>query len=362
MRHLRSILAVLGTAFLIPSLVGPASADGVAPVPPLKTFRDWVVGCDNIRRCTALGFASGPFEGYIVVKREGSAEAAAHLALVVRGSTAIAAPAVMSVQVDGAPVAGLSQAQLPFDIDREDTENRSGRSEMTGGDAALVLKQLIEGKVLTLTVTGKGQDPFDTIISLAGSSASLLYADDIQLRTGTVTALVEPGTEPASRIPAPPPIPYLNAVTLRDVEHPPKALPHGVKKPPADNCEDPPPPDVIRLSPTLDLWGVCEFKNSHNYSGRYWIVGEGQVREASLTVPGHRDPGGSPSVIINLELYRDPRLLRSVLKGRGLGDCGAVTFWIWTGTVFEVAQYSEMSVCQGASAGDWPVLYTTRLK
>ena len=276
MRHLRSVLSIVGATLLLPFLAGSASADEPPQVPQLKTFRDWVIGCDNIRRCTAVGLTGGSFEGYIVVKRDGAAAAEPQVTLSVAGDKDIALPAMMSVAVDGEAVPGMSQTQWPVVLPYE-SQKRYGQVKLTGRDSALLVQQLHEGKVLTVSLTGQGQDRFDTPISLAGATAALLYADDAQKRSGTVTALVEPGKEPASRVPAPPPIPYLNAVVMKEVEHPPAKLPHGVKKPPADDCQDPPPPDVIRLSPTLELWGVCEFKNSHNFSTRSGVVAVSRI-------------------------------------------------------------------------------------
>ncbi|MEP9375901.1 DUF1176 domain-containing protein [Aquabacter sp. CN5-332] len=363
MRYFRLIRSFPRAAFVLAALAGPASADDApTKVPELKKFRDWVVGCDNIRRCTAIGFAPRQFEGYIVVKRDAAAEAEVQVSLVARGDAKIEGPAVMSIQVDGDKVPGMSKAAWPVLLDDTDTEKKTGRIEIKDRDAAILLRLLHDAKVLGLTVTGKGQDPFDSLISLGGAAAALLYIDDSQQRVGTVTAIVNPGTAPASAIPAAPPMPQLKSVVMREVKDPPSALPKGVMKPPADNCEDPPSPDVIRLSPQLELWGVCEFKNSHNYSARYWIVGEGTAKEASLVVPGRQNEGGGPSVLINLDLTRDGRLLESFVKGRGLSDCGSDAAWAWTGTEFELAYFAEMSECMGVSADDWPVLYTTRWK
>ena len=61
----------------------------------LKSFGDWVVGCDNFRACTAIGL--GPDEGisgYVVIRRGGGAEDAPAVSLNLVASDAPKAPAM----------------------------------------------------------------------------------------------------------------------------------------------------------------------------------------------------------------------------------------------------------------------------
>lgn len=327
-------------------------------VPQLKTFKDWMVGCNNIRACTAIGVSQNPMDGYVLVRRAGEAEAQPQLILVVQGYDKLERP-VMSLRIAGAAIPGLSKTDWPAGLDPSDTLGHSARLTLEGADAAAVLKAMRNAQALDLHVVSEGAQDLDVAISLAGSAAAFLYVDDWQKRSGTVTALADTGPAPASSIPAPPPIPRLQSVVMREVKDPP-ALPKGVKPPPPEDCQRGAVADVIQLGAHLQLWGVCEFANSHNFSRRYWMVGPQGVREAALSVPGHPDEGGSPSVLVNLMLSQDGRVLKSFTRGRGISDCGATTGWVWTGTAFQLAYFYEMNACRGVPPDDWPSLYVTR--
>ena len=87
---------------LLAALPGAAAAQDAdrADAPPapgeLRSFTDWVVGCDNFRRCTALGLApEDGAGGYVAVRRGGGADAAPRVRL---AALADAAP-------EGAPLA-----------------------------------------------------------------------------------------------------------------------------------------------------------------------------------------------------------------------------------------------------------------
>ena len=357
----RARITGLSGAIALCAVLGGSAQASDTPVAQLKTFKDWMVGCNNVRHCTAIGLSAAPSEAYVVVTRDGGAEAPAEIALIAPRedpSERLEAP-VVSLRIGGAPVAGLSKSDWPADIDGSDAEGKSALLRLRGEDAAALLKAMRAGDALDVrTIDAKGQS--QVRISLSGATAAFLYMDEAQHRNGTVTALAASGPAPASSIPAPPALPRLEPVIIRAVTHPPAALPPGVTPPPAQDCDGAPPPTVLQLGPHLQLWGVCEFANHHNFSARYWLVGPDGAREAALSVPGHPDEGGSPSVLINLSLSRDGRLLESFTRGRGVSDCGTRTGWVWTGTAFRLAYFSEMTDCRGVSADHWPSLYVTR--
>lgn len=350
--------AVLLAGACLLALSASAARAEEEKVPQLKSFKDWMVGCNNIRACSAIGFSQPPMDGYVVVRRDAEAEAQPRLILVAHGYDKLQRP-VMSLRIAGAAIPGLSKTDWPAELDPSDTMGHSARLTLEGADAAAVIKAMHNAQALDVHVVSESGSDLDASISLAGSAAAFLYVDDWQKRSGTVTALADTGPAPASSIPPPPAIPRLQSVVMREVKNPP-ALPAGVKPPPPEDCERGAVADVIQLGAHLQLWGVCEFANSHNFSRRYWMVGPQGAREAALSVPGHPDEGGSPSVLINLMLSQDGRLLKSFTRGRGISDCGSQTGWVWTGTAFHVAYFYEMSECRGVPADDWPSLYATR--
>ena len=357
----RGRIACLAGAIASGVVAGRAEASDI-PVAPLKTFKEWMVGCNNVRHCTAIGLSPVPSEAYVVVTREGGAEAPAELSLVARRddpSERLEAP-VVSLRIGDAPIPGLSKSNWPAEIDASDADGKSARVSLRGDDAAALLKAMRTGDALDVRLSGAKGRVSQVRISLSGATAAFLYMDEWQHRNGTVSALAATGPAPVSSVPAPPALPRLTPVVMRPVTHPPAALPAGVTPPPAQDCDGAPPPMVVHLGPGLQLWGVCEFANHHNFSARYWLVGPEGAREATLTVPGHPDEGGSPSVLINLSLSPDGRLLESFTRGRGISDCGTRTGWVWTGTAFRLAYFFEMNDCRGVPPDDWPSLCVTR--
>ena len=51
--------------------------------------------------------------------------------------------------------------------------------------------------------------------------------------------------------------------------------------------------------------------------------------------------------------------MSSYFKGRGIGDCGAGTDWVWDGTRFRVVEERAMGECLGAIA--WIPYYRARV-
>jgi hypothetical protein len=43
------------------------------------------------------------------------------------------------------------------------------------------------------------------------------------------------------------------------------------------------------------------------------------------------------------------RMVHEYAKGRGLGDCGVASSYVWTGDIFRLAEQKEMSECRGVT-------------
>jgi len=52
------------------------------------------------------------------------------------------------------------------------------------------------------------------------------------------------------------------------------------------------------------------------------------------------------------EFNATTRILRSLAKGRGAGDCGAIGEWTWTGTDFKLTRYWSKPKCDGEPLDD----------
>jgi hypothetical protein len=336
----------LAVAALTMSLGGAASAD-------TGSFGDWAVVCDNVRNCTAMGFGEMGETGssaLIKVIREAAPDAEPTITLITAGTRA----ATLRPVVDGAAPQGLSTvAATPIE---EDPERRI--SQLTSSQSRALLSVLANGRTLSLM---EGQNPA-AAISLAGSSAALRFMDDRQKRAGTVSALVARGPRAASTVPAPPPPPVVTAAPTvaqtRLPSRPPPALQaqlHGCDEDILDLGLD---PQVARLTQGQVFWGMVCWRGAYNVVYRLFLTDErgGDVRPLTLDYPG----GEATSELMNISFDPKTQTLMNFDKGRGLGDCGALTEWIWTGRRFEAAHQTFMPECQGVMSDYWPVSYRSR--
>ena len=330
-------------------------ANSPAEVQPLKVFKNWTVACDNLRNCTALGMISDVDKGaYIKIDRKGQAESPPIVSVVIDTGDDAKAPGI-SLELDGAAVAGLPANPGKAVADGSLVTARFG------GDAAIALIEgLRMGKRLSVTVVEDGKDGAHETVPLAGSAATLLYMDDKQERIGTVTALSEKGEDPESSIPASLPAPEFKAVALTNLADPLPKRPDGIEASPTDSgCEIADYPDsAVRLSEELTLWGVCNQVGAYNIEYAYWIVGNGEPVRASFDLPGRKpDTDTAPGVMTNLGLMQDGVTLSAIFKGEGIGDCGEQSDWVWDGAQFRLIRLTQLDQCRGVPSDDWPVLY-----
>ena len=362
MIYFRSALLILGFC-LAPSVLRPEAAragEPVASAAALLTFGDWKVGCDNVRACTAVGLPprDGEAVSYLVVRREGDAHARPHLTLKMGSDIPLHPALSLSIEVDPAPRAGPGLASWPGVIQGD---GDFARVDIDGEDAVHLLRTLVAGKTLRVLMTGDGRTPEVGTVSLSGLGAALSHLDDIQHRTGTATALVEPGVTDSGGIPPVPPVPVLVARRMKPVSPVPETLPAGVAPPDPDDCAGrlPPTPLVISLSPGLTLWGICYVRGSYNEQSTFWLVGEGGAHPAAFGLPDGLSWTDGPAILENPILSEDGLALLSNPRGRSPGDCGAVITWVWTGTDFSLASLAQMDECRGVRPEDWPITYTT---
>ena len=57
-----------------------------------------------------------------------------------------------------------------------------------------------------------------------------------------------------------------------------------------------------------------------------------------------------------------PGDVHQIGKGRGIGDCGAMGGYAWTGTSFALTAFSMMGECRGIGSDDWITLYRSEIK
>jgi hypothetical protein len=316
--------------------------DGTPAFGPLATYRDWVLGCDNLNACTAIGMAAEDgVSGYVVIRRDAGPDAAPIVALNVLASDA-----------PEDPVLAVSVAASAYPDTRFPVEPSGVFLVATPDPAASAA--LAAGQHLDLTEVDGGAAQAPQRVSLRGATAALLRMDDVQGRVGTTTVLIRPGS--AAAVPPAPAAPRVTRVAMTALPDPLPPVPAGLAVRDDEGCGDGFDPIAFRLSDTQTLWGLCAEAGAYNVAYRYWIVGPDGAAPADFALPGD-GPEDDPALLTNAGLSPDGLVLNAFAKGRGLGDCGVTTDWAWTGAAFAPLRHRELDTCRGVDPADWPRLY-----
>ena len=312
---------------------------------PMKTFGDWVVACDNVKRCemTSLmpeGGAWSGFEWQMAVTRDAGPAGGWTVELIGED-----APAGLTVHVEGAPAASAAAVWRG--------------NKFSGGEALRLVEALANGKAV---VVRTGASKVLGRISLSGSSASLRFIDAEQGRAGTVDAAVAKGAKPASAVPAGAQLPVIDSV--RAIGRPAALTPallsqmwsqHGCRT----EYFQQPLPAVERhaLGGGATLALVPCGAGAYNYSSVPYVVRGGKAVVASFdSQPGWT--GDGPPMLVNAGFDPKTGELGSYAKGRGIGDCGSAETYVWDGTRFRLTEARAMGECRGSI--NWLTVWRAR--
>ena len=322
------------SAFLL--LAASAAGD------PIVTFKDWAVGCDNGRSCMGVGqHNTSNFELASMVLE--------------RGPLPGDVPKIW-FRSEGGPVIDLQADGKPLGV-KLATDADDYAVTVDRASVPRVIEALKSARTL-IPMRGDGKPSYP--LSISGASAAMRWIDEQQKRVGTVTALVAAGAEPASSVPAPPPLPVVV-----------QAVPSGAIGKPLTNaevakiqeehggCTDENLSDKVaygRLDSRTTLaivTAVCG-SGAYNFYGIPMLLRDDGTREVADV--GKHDEG---DITMNLSWDQGERLLTSYFKSRGIGDCGASTDWAWDGARFRVVKETAMGECLGAIA--WIPYYRARI-
>jgi hypothetical protein len=314
-----------------------AAAAGPQPA-ELKTFTDWTVGCDNGRACHAVALMpeTWPEDGLTMSVR--------------RGPEAGARPMIaFDIAPDtGAAIVAADGKTLPLRL----SADKDGMMAVPAADVLAVVAAIRRAGELELR---KADGTKLGRVSLKGASAALLYIDAQQRRTGTVTALVRPGTRPAGAVPPPPALPKVAvpAASKRKV-----ALSDGQIaalrkrfKCTIDEVGGPDDEEVHALGADTLVLLACG-SGAYNVSHVPIVVpakgGVAASRPADFdaTERWWREEG--KPVLINGAFDPATGELSSFSKGRGLGDCGTGRDYVWDGARFRLISQIDMDECRGS--------------
>ncbi len=348
-----------GVAKNSPTARGSGPAEATARVQPAdRTFRDWLVGCDNGNDCVAFG---GPTEGGIGWIRVALSAGGAARPTVIAGMWPPEGPqdaaAPLQLEIDG----------RAFTLALDDPSD-TGTGKVAPAEVDAVLRALGAARSLRMVMGSES-----VVLSPNGATAALLWIDERQGRLNTTTALARRGDRPASTVPAAPALPVITPAPAADQTGMTgadggAALPAAFRnlasvKECRENLDWNPElfkaVTTDRLDADTELWGVPCDAGAYNLSLRYYITGPGGSAPRALSFQA-TEGGELQDVLTNPEYDPDARTLRQFAKGRGIGDCGTFQKWTWTGREFVLSEEFGMGECWGVPFDLWPSRWRTR--
>lgn len=330
------------------------SGSAVAQTPRpglLETYKDWVIGCDNRHRCEALSLlpegGAWPDNPVTVgVVRDAGPDAAAEVWV----SRDAKGGGEVSFHVDGRQIASAI--------------SRDGEATVRGPQAAALAIAMARGTALEVRSGGRllGKP------SLAGSGAALRYMDARQGRAGTSTALVATGPLGPIAVRAAPHVPTIRRAKVPAGEAPvalwrEELTAVGQFTGCGEEMREAQPPELHRLSKAETLVLVPCGNGAYNFTSVPVIATGVPGRRIFRYAAFDRQPGwGEGRVrpeLINAQWTPGKSRLDSYGKGRGIGDCGESSAYVWDGTQFRLVQATSMSECRGAWR--WIATWTVRV-
>lgn len=311
-----------------------------------KEFRDWTAVCDNINNCTAYGPADEN-SGFVMVKLDAGPAANPR---VYAGSWSLpSGSARILLDIDGRNYAGKMEV-----VDSEDPMLTIDRP------SDQLIGAIANGRAMSLSAGSE-----TTAVSLTGAAAAFLWIDERQGRLGTTTALIRKGSNPASTVPAAPAPPRITAATPVAQNNLPKAMPQQVSALPqireCANINQGGPAineewTVHRLGTNTLLWSIPCGAGAYNFSQAYVLsANDGSGARSIAFATSNRDQ----DTLVNSNFDPDTNTISAFGKGRGIGDCGQMAVWAWTGQTFALKKEDVMTDCLGVHWQFWPSAWRT---
>jgi hypothetical protein len=322
-------------ALLIAAAAGPQLAE-------LKTFKDWIVGCDNGLLCQAAAMMPEGGVGATLSVR--------------RGPEGSAVPEVWFRTWEG-EAADLIADGKPLKIRMR--KNDDDAYVVDPADAVRLLDSLRAAQSVEIVdAAGKSSGS----LSVDGATAALLYIDDKQHRLGTRGALARRGDMPDTTVPPPPELPVRHSA--KGSSKPPEKLSDAfVAKVRKDaDCAEETDPNLVsqdRVDATHTFASVtlmCE-SGAYNFISDDFIIPDGGAPRTATFDDENQEDGGD--LYYNLYWDKETRILHAGMKGRGIGDCGGRQQYVWDGETFRLVRVEEMDDCRGVI--DFITLWRARI-
>ena len=321
----RPFMALAGIVMLL-VLIVPDLASGQAQ----RTLRDWQVNCDQAGKCSAETSATGRTDAVtyrftLVFSRE-NRDAAWRVVIRMQGAQPARTSALI-LQIDD----GSHFRFRPDEIIREGREY-----ELTGApkiDALMTAFQ--DGNRLWLTFHNPRIRETGLAFSLSGVVASIIWIDEQQL------------SEPVAVV-AEIPDRIIRLQAFDDYCDP-------------TNLPDSFVPESHQLSDQQWLHIMPCAVGAYSAISRLYL----ENRQYDEIHPLHfatfsEDFGwGGTNILIDIEFDPATQILTSLARGRGLGDCGSLSKYIWQDYDFKLLEFRHWESCDGTHMpADWPIIYS----
>ncbi|MFD1949745.1 DUF1176 domain-containing protein [Sphingomonas arantia] len=347
-RPLSAALLLLATP-TVPAIAAPPPGT----IQSYDTYGEWFVACDNTLTCVARGFPADSYQGgQIEIVRAAGPQGTLTASIDAERRFTLA-----DIRIDGKP------AILAAPAWRRTPDGENSIATTDPAEIRRLVRQLRDASKVTL---GR-----DATVPLTGFAAAMLRIDARQGRVNGVTALLKPGSTPATRVPAAPPLPRISARAITAKLAPGEArrliaaVRTGQKALFArEDCEANPnamTPEAHALDARRALVLIPCLMGAYQGSSLAFIAPRagGPSRQLFVQQPYLGNAGDRSTGAYFTEAEFDPATgrLAMVAKGRGLADCGMSATSIWDGERFRLSELAFQQACGGMSPGDWPTLF-----
>jgi len=345
-------------------LLGTLLAFSTQAEPLQAIYSDWQVSCDNLNHCVARNSQDGQ-ELVMKISREAGPEG--------KSSVSIDYQRNSDEQSADAPVAGRLQMNgktLSFNHREWDVSKKhlSTNNRLVVNDFIAAIR---EGSAISLAGKADPAQPVKPEISLKGIKAALLAIDAQQGRVGTRTAWINRGAKPANTVPPIPATPVLprfsepQALTESEISAITQNAATTIEN---NDCSlDPSEREVhiFALSSDKALMTVNCDMGAYNLFALGFLVNRQapyKMEDLALNMPFKLGEDDESPELINADFDPKTGILSTYDKGRGVGDCGVSSRWVFDGKAFRLAAFASEPSCDGySSGGEWPVLWVTQV-
>jgi Protein of unknown function (DUF1176) len=335
-----------------------APPDAAAPVLAKQhVFTDWAAACDNGGLCRAVSLHS-PTDNRqsLMMVMTSSMDAKTPLQIDFFAPVVLKDQSSVSLFIDGAEIL----INTPID--------KNGVFAVSGDEAIKVARQLALGKVATVRdakgiITGTA--------SLIGSSSAFRKLDVLQRKNGTRAALIARGRKPFRAKMHALPIILVERSGTEDATPDVSALvalaeSSACAKNRSEVSEDRAYSlgnggGVAKALVLIACGSSAYSTNSQVYIGQQKADKSWQFESAKIEQPAVlSEAADAPTSLINAEWDASKRILGSLMKARGTGDCGLSASYVWDGKMFRLVEATGMEECRGAP--DWLPLWRATVK